>query len=544
MNLIEARRFVRAHPGTTSLPFLMATSWDTGTLPIFVQAEAARRDRQAQTRTLEFGTLAQTLLTPPVDGEVEVFLLLPWDLVPEADWRSGILARSPDTQSLLKRAAAKMALVSSRPLARPLYLPAPMPPMQADPRAMAALEAGLVTIATQAGASLLPPHAFSMSSYLGMGCAIGATAQWEAAATVVDAALGAVTTTPRKVLATDCDGVLWAGVVAEDGASALRFHPEGKGFRHFLYQSSLRRLKEDGVLLAAVSRNRPEDVAEALAQPGMVLKADDFVEMAVSYDAKSARLRAMAARLNLGLDSLVFVDDNPVEIAEVSQALPQVTCLAFPTTEDEFPAFLHRLARLFSRAEVTEEDRRRTELYRLREAVPVTAAAGDLTAFLAGMGMRLEIRDAGAGDWTRPFQLINKTNQFNLNGRRFDEAEIAEILASGGTLYAGRLTDRSGDHGEILACLVGADGIIEALVLSCRVFQRRVEHAFLAWLAGRQRAPGALRFAATPRNEPLRTFIQAPPFQHDGSDGLVRFDHSAIRAAFEDSLKLVDTAAS
>ena len=140
-------------------------------------------------------------------------------------------------------------------------------------------------------------------------------------------------------------------------------------------------------------------------------------------------------------------------------------------------------------------------------------------------------------DWQRPFQLINKTNQFNLNGRRFDENEFAQLLAGGCRLYAARLRDRAGDHGEILACLISPDGVAEALVLSCRAFQRRVEHAFMAWLSRAGEAPSKLRFSSTSRNEPLRTFLADPAFVHDGQ-GLVEFHGKAFLDAHADTLIL------
>jgi FkbH-like protein len=119
--------------------------------------------------------------------------------------------------------------------------------------------------------------------------------------------------------------------------------------------------------------------------------------------------------------------------------------------------------------------------------------------------------------------LINKTNQFNLNGRRVTDDEVAEMLRGGGRLFTAVLVDRNGAHGEILACLVSAYGVVESLVMSCRVFQRRVEHAFLAWLAGQERAPRFLRYHPTERNEPLRRFLEDPAFAV-GDGELVRFD--------------------
>jgi FkbH-like protein len=371
--------------------------------------------------------------------------------------------------------------------------------------------------------TILPYSAFSLSNYFLHGCAITGTSYWEIAGLVIDALQGSSETALRKVLVTDCDGVLWDGIVAEDGIEALRFHPEGSGFRHFVYQTYLKRLKENGVLLAAVSRNCLEDVNAALALPGQTLTSDDFVSIDASYKAKSLHIQNLASQLNLGLDSIVFIDDNPVEIAEVNSSLAQVTCLPFPKNENELSNFLDRLSRLFARSTITDEDRQRTELYRLHGITKTDGAGGDTHSFLSGLGMQLKIREVGSDNWGRPLQLINKTNQFNLNGRRLQESELSESLNKGWRLFAARLTDRTGDHGEILACLINTEGIVEALVLSCRVFQRNVEHVFFSWLGDQPDLLKGLRFIATPRNEPLRDFFTDASFNL--VNGVIIFDN-------------------
>jgi FkbH-like protein len=233
-----------------------------------------------------------------------------------------------------------------------------------------------------------------------------------------------------------------------------------------------------------------------------------------SYHPKSAQVRQLATELNLGLDAFVFVDDNPVEREEVQQELPQVRGLAFPEHDDELPAFLEDLSGFFERKELTEEDRERTALYRRRlEGIAPAAAVGtDLTAFLAKLDMQMVMHDRSRGDRSRSVQLINKTNQFNANGKRWTEEEIAAVLERGGRLYGASLADRSGSHGEVISCLVGPDGVIEAFVMSCRVFQRRMEYAFLVALAGRGTRPVAVRYAPTERNEPFARFMEDPAF--------------------------------
>jgi FkbH-like protein len=319
---------------------------------------------------------------------------------------------------------------------------------------------------------------------------------------------------------------MWRGVIGEDGIDGIRYSPEGVGFRHFLYQTFLAKLKREGTLLAAVSRNDPELALAPFLTEQMTLRVEDLVVIAASYNAKSSQIRSIANQLNLGLESFVFVDDNPIEIEEVSQALPELTTVMFPANDDELPKFFETLSTLFGRAAVTTEDAERTEMYRRRfeGMLPASSEGADLTNFLRGLEMSMIIHDRSEGDYTRAVQLINKTNQFNLNGRRVSGDDVGATLAAGGRLYGVTLNDRTGSHGEVLACLIDAGGTVRSLVMSCRVFQRRLEYAFLSWLTGEENAPKDLEFSATERNEPMRLFLRDPAFSQQTSEGMINID--------------------
>src|SRR5262249_7748607 len=156
-------------------------------------------------------------------------------------------------------------------------------------------------------------------------------------------------------------------------------------------------------------------------------------------------IREIARQLNLGLDAFVFVDDNPIELEEVSSALPDVRVIRFPSSDDRMPELFDALCQLFPRTVVTTEDADRTNMYRRRldGMVPDTSEGADLTAFLRGLEMSLVINDRSRGDRARAVQLINKTNQFNLNGRRVTDEEVGAVLADGGRLYTASLSDRT-----------------------------------------------------------------------------------------------------
>ncbi len=517
MTYLEARKMLSAFKGGEPLTFLLAMSGTPDQLEFYLRAHAAIFGMAAKPELLPFGTLGQHLYSPSADTLTELFILMPWDLAPECDWRSGLGPQLADADAIIVRAEQVAELLTKRPHARLAYIPAPIPPLFATKSDSDRLAAELVAIAVRIGAKVLPSENFSMASYLASGCPIGGSRL----SAVAEAMIGLLLEPQPgqfKVIATDADNTLWAGMVGEDGVDMVKAEPHGSAFRHFIYQGVLQRLKATGVLLAVISRNDEDLVRAPLASGHMLLKPEDFVAIRAGYGAKSDHVRGLAASLNLGNDSIVFVDDNPVELAEVAAALPSVTCLAFPVRDDDLPVFFDKLASLFDRRQLTAEDAERTEMYRRRLASQPISDGTGLEDFLKGLKMVLTVRDRSDGDWVRAHQLINKTNQFNLNGERLEEASLSDILKQGGRLLTATLEDRTGSHGEILACLIDQSGFVRSLVMSCRVFQRRVEFAFLCWLLNRWKGPVLyLKFAATDRNEPIRRFLADPAFSATGA---------------------------
>jgi FkbH-like protein len=538
MDFLEAHRTVTSFEGGEDLLFLLGMSGTGTQLEIFLRAVAAKQNRRAQPRMLPFNTLPQALLADAVPGEQEVFLLLPWDFVPEADWRSGVPTSSLNLAELQNRAQTVREQLRNRPKAQFFYLSAPILPLFPDPAQGSALEQWIVGLACSLGARTLPAEAFSLGDYLLSGCPIAGRWLGKVAQELIEGVLSS-RPEPCKVLVTDLDNTLWNGVIAEESLAGIHFSPEGVGYRHFLYQTLLRRLRCEGVILAAVSRNQPDTALEPLRGKKMILSEDDFVCVLASYESKSAQIGEIAHRLNLGLDSVVFIDDNPVELAEVSGQLPLVRCLPFPDRDEGLPALFSRISQLFAKSTITVEDHERTELYRRRLAgiAPKNIEGADLTEFLRSLGMKLSIQDRTQGDRARAVQLINKTNQFNLNGRRVADEDISKAIQAGGRLYGASLEDRTGSHGEIMSCLLMPDGTIEFWVMSCRVFQRRAEYAFLTWLAGTGNPPKALRFSPTQRNVPFQQFLRDSAFE-SANDGTVHVDAARFARAHADDFCL------
>ncbi len=282
----------------------------------------------------------------------------------------------------------------------------------------------------------------------------------------------------RKVVVVDADNTLWGGVVGEDGVENLEVDSDYPGIVHTQLQRQLLRLKGLGILLCAVTKNNEEDFRAVFAQRAMPLRLDDFVAYRSNWTEKSENIRDLAAALNLGLDSFIFLDDNPFEIEEVRARLPGVECHLFDRTRPEQAlTLLDGIASLRAR-NVTAEDLAKTEQYRgeaQRQELQRSAASMD--EYLASLEIRVHVARNNPGSLRRVTQLINKTNQFNLTTRRYTEDEVATAMREGG-VYAARVVDRFGDMGIVGVAIVRG-GELETFLMSCRALGRRIEAQIL-----------------------------------------------------------------
>ena len=339
---------------------------------------------------------------------------------------------------------------------------------------------------------------------------------------------------PKKVLALDLDNTLWGGVVADDGLEGIEIgdtSPRGEAFKAF--QRYARALKERGVLLGVVSKNDHAQAMEPfLKHPEMVLRAEDFASFKANWEPKSDNLRRMAAELGLGLDSFVFVDDNPAEIELVRQLAPQVMTILLDPDPSHYVTQLQD-CRWFEPHHITHEDLQRSGQYQAEhERRVLRASATDMNAYLESLGMEAIISEFALVDVPRLAQLINKSNQFNLTTRRRTEAEVQSLLADPDyACFSVRLTDRFGDHGLISVVIgrVHNDALeIDTWVMSCRVLKRQVEELVLNELARLARARACRRltgtYLPTPKNDMVRTLYPGLGF-HVISDSPTHSTH-------------------
>ncbi|MCM3338076.1 HAD-IIIC family phosphatase [Paenibacillus sp. MER TA 81-3] len=321
---------------------------------------------------------------------------------------------------------------------------------------------------------------------------------------------------PRKLIAVDADNTLWGGVVGEDGVDGIDLTDNGKGEAFKNFQNYLLELRRAGMLIAVCSKNAHEDVVEVFEKRReMRLKKEHIASWRVGWQPKSESLRQIAEELGLGLNSFVFIDDNPVEIAEVQAALPEVACIQMPTDPSTAIRVLQQSGAL-DRLPPTVEDLGRAAYYeqesKRREAANHTIAPEE---YRAGLGISARLFAPEAADMARFTQLVNKTNQFNLNCRRRNESELMEICKD--STYIPLLCeckDRFGDYGIVGALIVkleGSSAELDTFVLSCRVLGRGIEEAMLAATFERLADRGVSRLQAAveqhPRNEPAREFF-------------------------------------
>jgi FkbH-like protein len=352
----------------------------------------------------------------------------------------------------------------------------------------------------------------------------------------------ALVTGPKKVLVLDLDNTLWGGVVGEKGPLGVSLGDtvEGEAYREF--QRYLKGLARRGVLLAVASKNNPDDAREPFEKhPDMVLRLDDLAAIEASWEPKSASIARLAQTLNVGLDSMVFFDDNPAEREQVRQALPMVTVVDVPADPADYIPALER-GRWFETTAWTAEDAARTSQYvieRQRRELKTTAAS--LDEYLESLQMVADVRPLQQEDLARVVQLLAKTNQFNLTTRRHGPDDVLQMQRSTGFVALTlRLRDRFGEHGlvAVLMALPDSSGAlrIDTWLMSCRVISRTVEHLLFAYLldhcTGHRIGSIIGEYIPTKKNAVVATlyedlgFVRCP----DAGDGVIRYRLDVDRA--------------
>ena len=292
---------------------------------------------------------------------------------------------------------------------------------------------------------------------------------------------------PKKCVVLDLDNTLWGGIIGEDGLAGIQLGDDfpGKAYRDF--QRHLLYLKSKGVLLAVASKNNPEDAYEVFDKhDAMVLSRKDIAAFEIHWESKVESIKRVAKKLNIGLDSLVFVDDNPKEIGEVTERLPDVSCVMVPEELAYLPGLLAETD-FFDFAEVTDEDRRRTEMMAADNIRQETQETMSEEEFRKSLNLKIDVFAAQKQHLARVTQLINKTNQFTMTTIRRTQDEVETLANSKEALVLGMdIKDKYGDYGLVGVAILKKDiksCVIDTLLMSCRVLGRGAEDTFIAKIA-------------------------------------------------------------
>jgi FkbH-like protein len=300
----------------------------------------------------------------------------------------------------------------------------------------------------------------------------------------------------RKCLVLDLDNTLWGGVIGDDGLAGINIgQGDAIGEAYVAFQRYAKAMAQRGVILAVCSKNEDANAREPFEKhPEMHLKLEDISCFVANWEDKAANLRRIAQELNIGLDALVFVDDNPAERAIVRRLVPEVAVPELPADPADYVRAVEQ-HRYFETISIGTEDFKRTDMYRANaQRREIATSAGDINEFLRSLDMRAWIGPVGDLELDRTVQLIGKSNQFNLTTRRHSAGDVERIRASAEWITrVVKLEDKFGDNGLISVLFAREEGpalILDTWLMSCRVLKRGVEQFLLNDVAAVARARG------------------------------------------------------
>jgi FkbH-like protein len=354
-------------------------------------------------------------------------------------------------------------------------------------------------------------------------------------ATMLSRRIYAIQTQPYKVIVLDCDDTLWKGICGENGVAGIEIDASRQMLQSFMVDQY-----RQGMLICLCSKNNEEDIVDIFDRCPMILKREHIVSWRINWRSKSENIISLAEELHLGLDSFIFVDDSAFECAEVEANCPGVLALQLPAERDDIPNFLRHIW-AFDHLKMTDEDRRRTELYKSNlEREDVRRSALNFAEFLQSLELQVVISEMQPEHITRVSQLTYRTNQFNMTTIRRSGSEIQELYASKKVdCLIIEVRDRFGDYG-LVGIVLYEDSTeslhVDTFLLSCRVLGRGVEHQVLARLGmialDRGRAYVDVFYIPTKKNKPAYDFLECVGASFRAElPGRVRFRFPASFAA-------------
>lgn len=331
----------------------------------------------------------------------------------------------------------------------------------------------------------------------------------------------------KKCLVLDLDNTLWGGVLGEDGIDGIKVGGDYPGKAFLYFQEGLLELSKSGVILTICSKNNEADVFEAWEKnPFLVLRKEHFATWRINWTDKATNIRELAEELNIGLDSFVFVDDNPTERELIRQALPMVEVPEFPEHPYGLPVFFKELVDKYFRVySVTIEDQKKTEQYKANaQRAQAQKSFVDLESFVASLDIQITVEAANDFNIPRIAQMTQKTNQFNLTTKRYTDADVRERLQTGWKIWCIGVADKFGDNG-ITGCIMIDGDTIDTFLLSCRILGKGIEIAFIKTVLRLLKSDGvasvSAHYSPTAKNAQVKDFYERCGFDcvSEESDG-------------------------
>jgi len=322
----------------------------------------------------------------------------------------------------------------------------------------------------------------------------------------------------KKCVIVDLDNTLWGGVLGEDGFNGIKIGGDYPGNAFASFQAALLELVRSGVILAVCSKNNESDVLEAWEKnPEILIKGEQIAISRINWNSKADNVREIVEELNIGMDSVVFIDDNPAERELIRKLLPSIEVPDFPEQAYMLPAFVNDLIeKHFGVYNLTDEDRGKTQQYKANaKRSEFQKAFTDFSEYLASLEIEIQLQKASEFTIPRIAQLTQKTNQFNLTTRRYTTADISRYVDSGHLVYCIGVRDKFGDHGITGLVIILVNGEcktaeIDSLLVSCRILGKGIEEAFVSTVLFKLKALGYetvfASFVETSKNEQVRTF--------------------------------------
>lgn len=318
----------------------------------------------------------------------------------------------------------------------------------------------------------------------------------------------------KKCIVLDCDNTLWGGVVGEDGVGGIELVPTGPGQQYYMFQQALLGLHKRGVILAINSKNNPEDVQAVFDEhPNMLLKPEHFASMQINWDNKAENMKRIAEEIGIGTDSFVFFDDDKTNQELIRQTLPEIDVIEMPEDSSKYLETLLSY-KGFSSFSVTEEDTKRGAMYaEQKKRRAFEQGAIDMDAFLRGLNLKVRVEPVSEKTLPRSSQLTQKTNQFNLTTKRYQEEDISNLIDDNAHAWTLSVTDDFGDYGITGLAIVKDNKDVwdvDTFLLSCRVLGKRVEEQFLSHVLQALKQKGAKKVIA--RHIPTQKNAQTVDF--------------------------------